>query len=626
MKPPKFVAALLLVLAFGCFALSLQAAPQASLLEQARSEAAVGHVDRAVLLFHQILNTAPDNTDALGGLVDVLVAAGRWRESIPSLQHLVELQPNNAERVFQLGQMKSWLGSHRSAALDLLKRATDLDPTNVSHQIYYAQVLSWDEASRPQALSVLRSLLAAHPNDATLLLADAEILSWNRATRPQALDCYKKVLAQDSSNARALAGEAQLLAWSGHSLQALDMYEQILFWNPNDVASLRGEAQILGWRGGYAQARSLLQQAHNLAPDDSSVTLELARSEYELGDYDQARSDLALVKGTDTPDFTDLRRDIDHALGTYLEFGYALRRDGKRLDFDAASALISTPLGSANRLSAVYTPSLYRTAIRNFNSNYYSLMLDSHSSENVTTHLEAAERTYPGVSSQFEGAFDAAFNVRPSLKLTTSFDRQADLESLVSTLGAVTSSVFVGQVETNLATIGGSYSSSQHHYDVSLDYTDGMYTGQNLASNRRWGVDGNLGKSFHSDHPYVRVAYGFTYLSFDHDAEFEPGSGAPPRATGGYYSPTQYLLNYGQIFLSTNLGRHAKWDAGGFVGVQNADTTFTSFSSAQFASTFSTHFTWNMTAYNDLRLGYDYLNVFNAFHRHLFLVAWRQYF
>jgi tetratricopeptide (TPR) repeat protein len=623
-RPSRWAVLPLFALLF--FTLPLAAAPQASLMEQARAEAAAGHVDRATQLFHDVLNAAPDNTDALSGLVDTLVAAGRWREALPSLQHLVQLQPNNPARTFQLGQMDSWLGDQRGAALQLLKRAVNLDSANVGYAIYYAQVLSWSEADRPQALSILRGLLAAHPADANVLLAYAEILSWNRATRPQALDCYKKVLAQDSINARALAGEAQLLAWSGHSSQALDLYEQILYRNPNDVPSLRGEAQILGWRGDYSQARGLLEQAHGLAPGDSSVLLELARAEYELGDYEQAREDLSQVKGIDTPDYADLRREIDHALGAYLELGYAMRRDGKRLDFDSASALISTPLGSSNRLSALYTPSLYRTTLRNFNSNVYSLILDSHFAENVTTHVEAGERTYPGVSSQFEGAFDAAFNVRPSVKLTASFERQADQESLVSTLGATSSGIFVGQVETNLAAIGGSYSSSRHHYDVSLDYSDGIYTGQNLASNRRWSVDGNLGKSLRGDHPYLRVAYGFRYLSFDHDAEFEPGSGAPPRVTGGYYSPTRYLLNYGQLFLSTDLGRHAKWDAGGFAGAQNAETAFTSFSSAQFASTFSTHFTWNMTAHNDLRLGYDYLNVFNAFHRHLFLVTWRQYF
>ena len=193
-------------------ALPLVAAPQASLIEQARTEAAAGHLDRAIQLFHEVLESAPDNPDALSGLIDALVSAGRWRDALPSLQHLVQLQPNDAGRTFQLGQMDSWLGNQRGAALPLLQRAVNLDPGNVSYAMYYAQVLSWRDTDRPQALSVLRDLLAAQPADVNVLLAYAEILSWNRSTRPQALECYKKVLVLDSGNAAALDGEAQLLA------------------------------------------------------------------------------------------------------------------------------------------------------------------------------------------------------------------------------------------------------------------------------------------------------------------------------------------------------------------------------------------------------------------------------
>lgn len=626
MKRPRCFVALLLASISSFFASPLCATPQSSTLEQARSEAAASHFDRAAQLFQSVLASAPDNTDALSGLVDARVASGHWRDSLSPLERLVELQPRNAERVFQLGQIKSWQGGQRGSALDLLKRSTQLDPQNVKYQEYYAQVLSWDESSRPQALTILKNLLDVHPNDKDALLTYAEILSWNRTTRPQSLECYKRVLAQDPSNGQALAGEAQLLAWEGHSSQALDMYEQILQKDPNNVAAMRGKAQILDWRGDYAQAKNLLEQAHGLAPDDSATMQELARSEYELGEYAQAREDLSEVKDIGTPDFEELERNVDHALGTYIELGYGLRRDGKRLDSDSATALVSTSLGASNRLSLLYTPTLFRTNLRNFNSSDYSMMLDSHLSERVTTHAEAGGRTYPGVPSQLEGAFNAAFSVRPSFKLTAGFARQADLESLVSTLGATTGGVFVGQVETNLGSVGGSYSNSQHHYDLSLTYTDGTYTGQNLASNRRWSVDGNLGKSIRGGRPYLRAAYGFSYVSFDHDAEFEPGSGASARVTGGYFSPTRYLLNYGQLFLSADLGRRAKWDAEGFAGTQNSETTFTSFSNPQFASTFSTHVTWSVAETSELRLGYDYLNVFNAFHRNLFLASWRQYF
>jgi tetratricopeptide (TPR) repeat protein len=706
-----------------------RALPQNSTLDEAKSQAAAGNFLRASQLFQQVLNGDPNNIVALQGLTDALVAQGHWKDAIDPLQHLDELQPNDADRLFQLGQMESWQPGQRDHALTLLARSTEIDPSNVEHQEYYADVLSWDASGRSQALDILHGILSSHPDDAAarrlmarilaeqhqpqqaaatlspllnspgasaedfwaqgqvdqsegnnsaaiadyrqalqrdprhlksiedlapmlswnsatrpeaaslferglrespddlnLLIPYAEMLSWDRVTRPDALRCYKKVLAQDPHNVQALTGEAQLLSWSGHSSQAMDIYAQILSRDPNNVAALRGEAQILGWRGNYRQALKLAQQAHAADPSDSAATLELAQAEYDLGHYAEASDDLTQVKNIDTPDYTDLKANVDHALGTYFELGYDLRRDGMILDYDSLDAIVSTPLGSQNRLSAMYQPFRYRTNGGDFTSNYYALMLDSQPSDSVATHAQFATRTYPGVPTQYEGAFDAAFAVRPSFKLNVSFDRQSDQETLVSTLGADEDGVFVGQVETNLGSIGASYSNSQHHYDASLTYTDGVYTGENLASNRRWSFDGNIGKSIRGNRPYIRIGYGFTYLSFDHDAEFQPGSGAPPRVTGGYYSPTEYLLNYGQLFVSGNFGRHTRWDFGGFAGVQNAQTFFNSFSTPEFASTFSTHFTWSMTTNNELRLGYDYLNVFNAFHRNLFFVAWRHYF
>jgi len=622
----RFVVLAGLCLSLSFLLLGRANAQQSSLLDEAQSQAASGNLDRATQLFQQVLKTDPDNLVALRGLTDAFVAQGHWRAAVEPLQHLDQLQPNDAARIFQLGQMESWQSGHRDQALALLKHATELDPSNLQYQKYYAQVLSWNDATRPEAIKIYQQTLRSSPNDMDLLMTYAEMLSWNRTTRPEALDCYKKVLAQDPRNVRALDGEAQLLSWTGHSSQAMDLYSQALSLDPNSAAALRGEAQILGWRGDYRQALALAQQAHAIDGTDSATTLELAQAEYDMGHFAEAKRGLDQVTAVDSPDYVNLKHEVDHALGTYVQLGYAMRRDGKILNYDSVDALVSTPLGSRNRLSALYQPFRYQTTGGDFNSNYYALMLDSQPSDTIATHAEVAGRTYPGVPGQIEGAFDTTFTVRPSFKLQVGFNRESDQETLASTLGADVSGVFVGQVQTNLASIGGSYSSSQHHYDASLTYTDGVYTGQNLASNRRWSFDGQLGKSIRGDHPYIRAAYGFTYLSFDHDAEFVPGDGEPPRITGGYFSPTKFLLNYGQLTFSGNFGRRVKWDLGGFAGVQNAQTAFTSFSNAQLASTFSTHLTWSMTSNDEIRLGYDYLNTFNAFHRHLFLVSWRHYF
>jgi hypothetical protein len=62
------------------------------------------------------------------------------------------------------------------------------------------------------------------------------------------------------------------------------------------------------------------------------------------------------------------------------------------------------------------------------------------------------------------------------------------------------------------------------------------------------------------------------------------------------------------------------------MGVQNVETTTSPLSDFQFASTSSTHLIWHVNDANDLRIGYDFLNVFAAFRRNIVRITWRHYF
>lgn len=564
------------------------AQPQ-SPVEQARAEAAVGKSTQAQEDYRKVLQGDPNNTAALSGLTESLEAEGRWRDAVPYLSRLIEIQPNHSSALLRLARMKSWQSDTRPESLKLFARALKADPKNEE-----------------------------------ILVSYAEVLSWSRATRPQAKSCYEQALRQNPRNLRALDGEAQLLAWAGESDRALELYDEVLSSDPSDVGALRGKAEILNWRGRHEEARMLVARAMLGAPADERTITELARADYGLHHYEEAQHEMARV-GAPGPETEDLRRGISQALGTYVEIGYGLRRNRQRLDYDRMETLVSTRLGASNRIGLLFQPAFFRTQQRDFHFNYFAVMLDSEPSENITTHAELDGEQYFGAPAQADGMFDVKYHIQPSLQLEAKAQREIVDDSLLSTSGELAGGLFLGQVRSNLATVGGSYSNREKNYDVSLSYSDGIYTGRNLDSNRRWSLDANIGKSLHSYHPYVRVAYGITYLSFDHDADFQPGA-APSRVTGGYFSPTKYLLNSGQVFVSHDLGRRVRWDAGGTLGVQNSQTTFSSFSSAQFAATFSAHLTWAVNSKNEFRTGYDFLDVYNAFHRHLFRFSWRHYF
>jgi tetratricopeptide (TPR) repeat protein len=539
--------------------------------------------------YRKVLQADPVNTQALGGLADALEASGRWREAMPFLSRLIEIEPNNSSRLLQVARMKSW-----------------------------------QTETRPEALKLFSRALRADPKNEEILVSYAEVLSWSRTTRPQAQSFYEQALRQNPRNLHALDGKAQLLAWAGESDRALELYDEVLSSDPLNVAALRGKAEILNWRGRYEEARKLVARAIPIAPGDERTIAELARADYGLHHYDQARMEMSQVDAPG-PETQDLQQGINQALGTYVELGYGLRRNRQRLDYDQMQALVSTRLGTSNRVGLLYQPTFFRTQQQDFHSNYFALMLDSEPSEKLTTHAEVDGEQYFGAPAQADGTFDLRYRLRPSFQIEAKAQREIVDDSLLSTSGELAGGLFLGQVRSNLGMVGGSYSNREKNFDMSLDYSDGIYTGRNLASNRRWSLDANIGKSLNSYHPYVRIAYGLTYLGFDHDADFQPGA-APSRITGGYFSPTRYVLNSGQIFVSHDLGRRVRWNASGTLGVQNSEATFSSFSKAQFASSFSTHLTWSVNSKNEFRIGYDFLDVYNAFHRHLFRFSWRHYF
>ncbi|HEV2114249.1 MAG TPA: tetratricopeptide repeat protein, partial [Terriglobales bacterium] len=647
--------ALLLILSAG----AVRAVAQNAKLDEARTAAGAGKTEEAIQLYRDALEAEPQNTEALAAEANLLEGAGKWRDAVPYLEKLVTLEPKNLDAVFRLGRMKSWEPDQRSEALSLLRRACEESDHNLEYCSTYSDVLSWKAETRSEAIAGFKSTLAAHPeatasrlrlaqilswSDATrpealrlydeglqldpkntdLLMASAEVLSWRGSTRNEAIARYDRVLQQDPDNAQALDGKAQLLAWQNRSPEALALYKRVLAKDPKNPAALRGEAEILNWKGRYAEARDLAKQAHKGAPDDQQSSLELARADIGLRKFADARDALAGVTGATTPELNEARQQIHRGLGTYVEFGYVHRLEHNNLDFDRLSAALSTPLNAANRLTFTYSPTLSDGPRQSFNSNYFEAALDSDINERTTSHVQLGADLYPNAPVNVDGGVDVRYKVIASTTLKFDFQRAALEETELSTRGEKFNGTLQGQVRSNLADLGVSYNNSPHKFDLSLDYSDGVYTGRNIDSNRRYLIEGDAGKSLRGDKPYIRVGYDVTYISFDHDADIQT---AQPftRATGGYFSPTRFLLNQGVLNVSHNFNKDVQWSADGAAGAQNVQTTGSDFGKAQFASSFDTHVMWRVTPVNELRFGYAYLNVFNAFQRHLFQFSWRHY-
>lgn len=604
------------------------------------------------------LQKDPQDLSALQSLAALLESTGKWHEAVPVLEQIIKLQPQNADALYRLGSMKSWQPGGREEALDLLHRACELDSRQADYCTAYAEVLSWHQNDRPAALARLRENVKAHPDDIAsrlklaqilswnmstrpeslavyeeglridpgnveLLVDSAEVLSWNKNTWPEAVARYEQALNVDSTQVRALDGKARLLAWQGHTSEAMDLYRRVLAMDQNNVIALRGQAEVLNWRGQYVAARSLARRACAVDGKDPQSNLELARAAIGLRMFGEARSALSGIDGITTKEFAEARQEVHRGLGTFIESGLRVRREND-LSYYRPEVAISTKLGLENRLIFSYQPTMYDASGVGFNTNHFRARLESEPSDKFTSAVEVGATTYNNVPANVDGGFDLRYRPVSSTFLKFGFDRTPVEESLLSTRG-INTDIFRGQVFANLAHLGIGYYSTDHHLDVSLDYTDGANTGRNLDNNRRYTIEGQLGKAFHDDQPYLRIAYGVNYTSFDYDADIQPGQPLS-RRTGGYFSPQRFLLNQGIVNISHRFTPKFRWEATGTAGVQNVEDNGSSFSNAQFASSFETHVFWRISPNNELTIGYDYLDVFNAFQRNLYRIAWRHYF
>lgn len=630
-------------------------------LDQAAAAAEAGRSGEAMRMYRDILDREPDNAVALGALSDLLQTKGNWREAIPYLDRLVAVRPHDAAALYQLGRISSWQQESRARALDLLGRACEesghnaeyctaygdvlswrhetrdeavkqlqavvsAHPEYVTARVKLAQILSWSMATRPEALQMFEDGLRRDPQNKELLMASAEVLSWNRATRSEALARYNRVLERYPDEPRALTGKAQLLSWQDRSQEALEIYRRVLAKDPGNTAALQGAADILTWKGRYKEARALAQQAHAAEPSSEAIALTLARADIGMKKFADARSAIGQITGTPSPEYDQARQEIRRGLGTYIESGFSMRAEQGELDFYRFDTVLSTQIGPANRVTFVYQPTLWDARERRFNSSYFGSNLDSEINDSLSTHFQIGADVYNNVPVNIDGGASVRYRPSESTTLKLAFDREPVEETLLSTRGDTAAGVLFGQVRSNLASVGFSYENAARKYDFSLGYIDGVYTGRGVESNRRYSLQGQIGKSIRGQRPYLRIAYGIDYTSFDHDAELQT-SQPISSLTGGYFSPGRFLLNQAILSASHRFNDRLQWSASGTLGAQSVETgNLFRFTDTQFASSFRTNVYWRIASTEELRFGYEYLNVYNAFQRNLFRSSWRHYF
>jgi tetratricopeptide (TPR) repeat protein len=242
---------------------------------------AEGFDARAVAVFKQILNLAPDRYEAYAPLAELYERMGLTAEALAALQTAAD-------------------GYHRqgkkSEALDLLRKMANADPSNTRSRIKVADLLR-QEGKQEDAIA--EYLLAAEELERQ---ADVEAVA----------GVYRRILELDERNVRALSTLAKSLAGRGKVAEAIALAERALQLDDGNTER-------------YEQLATLFESAKKL-PEQERVLRRLAELYRSRGDESRARD--ILQRFAEVGDLADPGNEIAPPETDELRGGDLLDGDG----------------------------------------------------------------------------------------------------------------------------------------------------------------------------------------------------------------------------------------------------------------------------------------------------------
>ena len=277
----------------------------ASLFDTAVKTHQAGQVDQAELLYRRVLQQAPEHTDALLLLSELVLQSGRLEEAAALLEHATRIAPDNAVYLANLGDIYRCLGQSSQATARLLL-AIARKP-DFAEAVFSLALTFEEQGDVDAAVACYEQTLLLNPEDARASDRLARLKAKPTSRRNRSLD----------SNAQPSLSAADALAALGETLRLND--------RPDDATSWYRIALKLNPR--LANAHTALGAIHGAAGRLDQAIDEFRRALQIDENYPGTWGYLALA-------LADSGR-IDEALATYRE---AIAREPG--DVGAHSALL----------------------------------------------------------------------------------------------------------------------------------------------------------------------------------------------------------------------------------------------------------------------------------------------
>ncbi|MCL2520289.1 MAG: tetratricopeptide repeat protein [Spirochaetaceae bacterium] len=197
-----------------------------------RSYVALGRGDEARAIFEQVLAQQPNNLDALFGMTEVQLLAGRIDIAINDITNLLRIVPDNRRALLSLTLLYSQQGDARQAEL-FLNQALFYYPQDVV-VLYVAGNHFRQNGNWQQALHHFSAVAKINPNYADVRERQAEALIGLNRLDEAALVLEDLIRGRGRSNANVWATLAEVFTRQRDFAMALRAYSEAVRLAPND--------------------------------------------------------------------------------------------------------------------------------------------------------------------------------------------------------------------------------------------------------------------------------------------------------------------------------------------------------------------------------------------------------
>gem|GEM_PF-323189 len=251
-----------------------------------------GNLDRAKVLYEQILDLDPGHADGLQYFGILCHQMGDTERAEALIRQAIGINPRVAPYYDNLGSVLEARDDFEQA-LAAYEQAEALEPGDPDRSFNRGVALLW-LGRLDAALESLQAALRARPQDAECHFCIANVYK-AQGQLAQAQSAYQQALEYDPKHLGARNNLGNVLQASGQLALAQDCFRELLIDHPDNVQAHHNLASVLNQQGRVGDALVHFNKALKADPDFSAARLGMAMARESLGEFQLALQQYLLL-------------------------------------------------------------------------------------------------------------------------------------------------------------------------------------------------------------------------------------------------------------------------------------------------------------------------------------------